>query len=338
MNTTLTIGLLMADQSYNWDAIAQELSPHTIIRLNDWADWDEQALAEKVRACEIIVTGRKSPQLPESLAIDPGKLKLLAHCHGSIRRVISKHLISSGIHAVNWGDNVSGVAESAMAMLFACLKQLNGLDAFIRADWKNDQRIFSDFPATLKERDVGIYGFGPIGRHMARMLEPFGANIHLYDPFATDVPASITRCTSLDELFSSCQCISIHCGLNDATRGSVNRSMLKRLPQGGIVINTARGPIVVEQDLADLIAERRLLAGVDVIEKEDQWPLSPLAQQPSNLVLLTGHVICNGKGPGPTKSEKRHGLPRHTVANILALAKGEPLQHEITADIYDLKT
>ncbi|TVR41784.1 MAG: hypothetical protein EA402_12645 [Planctomycetota bacterium] len=338
MQTTLTVGLFFADSQYDTARIRDQLTPHHVEHFPNWAEWEAEELLSHLRACDVAVTGRRSPALPSELAGDLGRLRLLAHNHGTVKHLASRQHLEAGLRVVNWGDNVSGVAESALALLLASLKQLHGLDTFVRSDWSEDQRVFMDYPGTLHKRDVGLYGFGPIGRHMARMLEPFGPQIHIFDPFATDIPAHIQRHQSLEDLFSSCQCISIHCGLNDGTRASVDRSLMERLPQGGVIVNTARGPIIVEADLAALVAEGRIIAAVDVIENERAWAQSALAAQPSSRVLLTGHKVGGSKGADPSQPRPKAGLPAHTVENILALGSNKPLSHEITAEIYDLKT
>lgn len=328
----------MSDPRYDLELVRQQLLPHEVRSLSEWKDWEEDELCRQVRDCDVVVTGRQSPRLPDVLCDDRGKLRLLAHCHGTVKHLVSKELVAAGLRVCNWGDQVAGVAESALSMLLTCLKQLPGLDQYIRHGWQNDQRIYMDFAATLNGRDVGLYGFGPIGQHMARMLAPFGTQIAIYDPYATDVPPHIRVCSSLRELFASCQCISIHCGLNDATRDSVTGEMLQLLPQGGIVVNTARGAIVVEEDLAAMLAQGRLLAAVDVIRDERAWSDSPLATQPSTRCLLTGHIVGKGKGPPPGSPQPAVGLPQHSVDNIHALAQGAALNHEIDAQLYDLKT
>ena len=298
-----------------------------------WRSWDRATLIEKCRSVEVILTGRASPTLPMELAEDLGRLRWLLHLHGTIRHLVDKKLIEKGLVVTNWGDSVAGVAEGAMALLLCQLKQLVTLNRFVHGE--PDARAWQAFAPTLNKLDVGLYGYGPIGRHMARMLEPFGARIAIYDPYARDVPAHIRVCSSLRELFATCPVISIHCGLNDQTRNSVTADLLALLPQGGIVINTARGGIVDEEALAKELAANRLLAGIDVIQNEKDWRGSPLAPHPG--AVLTGHKVGSGKGYPPDQNHKRQ-LPEHATRNLAAYRQKQPLQNVITADIYDLKT
>jgi phosphoglycerate dehydrogenase-like enzyme len=330
------LGILAADSYLRDRALWAALADHyEWCDLGDWRQWDEAQLLEKLRSVDVVVTGRSSPTLPLALAKDFGRLRLLCHCHGTVRHLADKRLIKAGLRVTNWGDAVAGVAEGAMAMLLCMLKQLVTLNAFAKG--QPDQRIHQAYPCTLEGRDVGLYGFGPIGRHMARMLEGFRPRIAIYDPFARDVPAHIRVCSTLKELFSTCQIISIHCGLNDQTRGSVSAEMLALLPQGGIVVNTARGDIVDEAALGREVAAGRLLAALDVIadEKKWDWKGSPVAPYPGS--ILTLHGIGGGKGY-PPGMEPKPQVPAFVIKNLVAFAQRQPLINEVTAEAYDLKT
>lgn len=330
----LILSLMAADAACHDPEFLAALKPHYEIRDDGaWKEWPAPKLLEACRSADVMLIARRSPRFPEELARDRGRLKYICHCHGTIRPYLSKAHLEAGILVTNWGDEVSVVAESAMMLLLACLKQLPNLDAKVQGS--PDRRVFQAYPCTLKNLAVGLYGFGPIGRHMARMLVPFEARVAVYDPYAQDIPDTIRRCGSLRELFGSCAVVSIHCGLNDATRHSVNRELLALLPQGGILVNTARGAIVVEEDLAELVREGKVLAGVDVIENERDWTASPLVGLPG--AILTGHEGALGKGYPPDQAP----APRpadFVLENLRAFARGEPLKHIIRADEFDLKT
>lgn len=328
-----SLGLLAADPYLRSAVIMDELSRD--FRVEDFADWercDPATLAARCRSVEIVLTGRRSPRLPDELVADRGRLRWLCHLHGTVKHLVSKRHIEAGLLVTNWGDSVGRVAEGAVAILFACLKQVVALDAFVKGG--ADRRVWQAYPCTLEGRDVGIYGIGPIGWHVARMLAPFGARIAAYDPYAADLPEGVRRCASLRELFASCQAVSVHCGLNDGTRLSVTRELLELLPQGGILVNTARGEIVDEDALAALVGAGRLIAGVDTVRGE-HVALSPLKPFPN--ALLTGHVIGSGKGYEPG-TEPPPKLPDFVRENLAAWRAGRPLRHVVGADEYDLKT
>jgi phosphoglycerate dehydrogenase-like enzyme len=308
---------------------------------SDWAAWASKELLARCRSVDVLITGRRSPMLPLDLASDFGRLRYVCHLHGTIRHLVPKRLIEAGLVVTNWGDNVWHVAEGAMALVLSQLKQLTALSHHTKGG--PNCCIRQAYRPSLKGRDVGLYGFGPVGRHMADLLRPFGAKVAIYDPYAKRVPRWVRRCETLRDLFATCQIISIHCGLNDQTRGSVTRDLLALLPQGGLLVNTARGAIVDEKALADLVGARRLIAGIDVIQDESDWPASPLA--PHGGAVLTHHHVSGAAGSGATHEWRQsleyhtwRKVPRHALANLDAFRRGKPLKYVVTADVYDLKT
>ncbi len=315
------------------DNIARIPDAYEVTVVPEARSMDERALLDAYRSTEVAVLGRKSPPLPDALIQDPGLLKWVAYCFGSIRHYVTKAHIAAGLQVTNWGDAPRPVAEGAMALLLCLVKQIPGLDRYCKQG--ADGRIWQDYYPSLARMRVGIYGYGPIGRQVGQMLDAFGADVWIYDPYATDVPGHFHLCDSLDELFATCHAVTVQCGLNDQTRGSVTRERLERMCQGGIVVNTARGPIVDEDALAELVGAGRLLAGCDVICDEGAWDASPLATHDN--ALLTRHRVGPGKGYAPDRKPLKP-LPEFLLDNLSRYAAGLPLKHLITADEYDLKT
>jgi len=331
LSTSPRIAFAMADD-YPWDLIRQRQLPDIDFEVwQDCLDWDEQELLRRVRRVTAVVTGRKSPPLPDRLIDDPGAFRVLIHCHGGVRHRISEAHLRAGMTVTNWGDNVGGVAEAAVALMLACLKQLPGLHAFALSDKTVDGRIYQNYSGSLGGAKIGLYGFGPIGRHMERMLRGFEPDLAIHDPYAKDVPDHITACDTLEDLFDRSDIVSIHRGLND----SVTADLLDRLPQGGILVNTARGAIVDEAALASRVHAGRLLAGVDVIRDEKNWSKSPLVGTPN--AILGAHRSSSGKGYEPALRGPRL-LPDFVVANIHAVVNNTPLVNVVSPEQYALKT
>ncbi len=293
----------------------------------------EEQLLDACRSAEVILTGRKSRRLPEELIDDPGRLRWLCHHFGTIKHLVSKDHLAAGLTVTNWGTSFRSLTDGAILLLMAQLKQLITLNDFVKTG--RDRRIYQAYPPHMRGLKVGLYGYGPIGRQVRDRLAGLGCELAIYDPYARNVPAEDRVCASLEELFATCWAVLVLCGLNDTTRGSVTGGLLDRLPQGGILVNVARGPIVDEQALADRVAAGKLLAACDVIQKERDWPGSPLA--PLDGAILTGHKISTGKGY-PPGSEPLRPIAPHVVDNLRAYAAGQPLQHVIALDEYDLKT
>lgn len=331
------IALAMADE-YPWEEILSgQLSGLDVELWPDCLDWEEAELARRLRGVDAMVTGRQSPRLPDSLIGDPGKLKAVFHCHGGVRGIAAKAHIETGITVTNWGKDMGGnVAEAALTLMLASLKQLRSLHAWAESGKQVDGRIYQNFSGSLFHAKIGIYGFGPIGSKFADLLVPFSPRLAIYDPYASELPPGAKRCESLEDLFDHSDLVSIHCGLNDMTRNSVTGDLLDRLPQGGVLVNTARGAIVDEQALAERVHAGRLLAGVDVVCNEGAgWGEGPLVG--TMHAILGGHKTGGGMGPEPGFQRAKR-LPGFVVHNLRALRDGTPLIHVITAGEYDLKT
>ncbi len=306
---------------------------YTVHDFSDWRSWPHQQLLEKMRSVHVVMTGRKSPKFPSELIEARGKLQWHCHFHGSVRYLVSREHIEAGLTVTNWGCSMRPVAEGAVALLLATIKQIKQADLYSQTG--QDRRFWQGYFPSLPHMRTGLYGLGPIGRNVAEMLLALGARLSYYDPYAEDVPETIRRCDSLAELFESSDAVVVVCGLNDQTRGTVDKTMLEKLPRAAALINVARGPVVVEQDLADLVAQGRILAGCDVICDESDWPASPLAGL--DAACLTHHQVGVGKGYHPDEKPLNR-YPDFVMENLRSFAAGRPLIYTIAPEEYDLKT
>jgi phosphoglycerate dehydrogenase-like enzyme len=248
---------------------------------------------------------------------------------GELRKYVPPAYFRSDIPVTNWGNAFSfATAEGAIALLFSVLKDTKGLDLQVREKGS----VIGDTPhiCSLHGARVGIYGLSSIGRIVAERILPYGAEVLFYDPTITDVPPGLKRCGSLRDLFAGSDVVSIHTGLNDVTRHSVNGELLSLLPDGGILINTARGGIVVEEDLARILHTGRLRAGLDVIQHEDDWRTSLFVTTPNT--VLTGHSMAYiGRAETTT-------LQSVAMDNIGRFAAGQALKHIVTEERFRLMT
>jgi glycerate dehydrogenase len=169
----------------------------------------------------------------------------------------------------------------------------------------------------LAGKTLGIVGFGRIGRRVGELAHAFGMAVlahgrspsvaPVYQPFAW---------AGLDELFAAADVISLHCPLTPQTAGLVSRDRLRRVRPGAFLLNTARGGLVVEQDLAEALHGGRLAgAAVDVVGQEPIRPDNPLLAAPN--CLITPHIAWATR-------EARRRLLAATVANVANFLAGRP--------------
>jgi glycerate dehydrogenase len=169
----------------------------------------------------------------------------------------------------------------------------------------------------LAGKTMGVVGFGRIGRRVAELAHAFGMSVLAhsrsrpappsYQPFAW---------AGLDELFAKADVISLHCPLTPETAGLVNRERLQRVRPGVLLVNTSRGGLVVEQDLAEALNVGRLAgAAVDVVTQEPIRADNPLRS--ARNCLITPHIAWATR-------EARSRLLAATVANVTSFLAGRP--------------
>ena len=173
----------------------------------------------------------------------------------------------------------------------------------------------------LREKKLGIVGLGHTGFTTARIAIGFGMEVHAYtskSPF--QLPPEIKK-TELDELFANCDIISLHCPLTDSTRELVNAARLKQMKPNAILINTGRGPLVNEQDLADALNNGTIFAaGLDVLSQEPPRADNPLLT--ARNCYITPHIAC-------ASAAARERLMQIMLDNIKAFLDGKPINSVI---------
>ena len=283
----------------------------------------DQECAEHIRQCNTLITSWSARRVPVSIAADPGEMGYICHVNGTVRQFIPIELVEAGIPVTNWGDTpANGIAEGAMVLLLAMLKNLRYRVEVVQNDgWRPAPESFS---GTLEGMNVGIYGFGVIGRRFLEMLRPFHSIIRIFDPYVPNVPDDCIQVNSMEELFGQSEAIVVHAGLSDETRDSVTAELLAMLPDNGIIINTARGGIIHQASLFAELESGRLLAGLDVLEP-DRLPGGHPAKKWPN-VIFTAHNIGKEYPAGSPRSLELGPMHQVCLENVKRYVNGEPLK------------
>jgi glycerate dehydrogenase len=165
---------------------------------------------------------------------------------------------------------------------------------------------------------MGIVGFGRIGRRVAEISVAMGMRVIAADAGRGDAPNwPGFRWCDVDELMSTADVVSLHCPLLPQTRGMINAASLSKMKLGSFLINTSRGPLVIEQDLADALNRGRLAgAAVDVLSSEPPSLDNPLLHTKN--CIVTPHIAWATK-------EARMRLIEAVVANLRAFLEGRPV-------------
>jgi phosphoglycerate dehydrogenase-like enzyme len=295
-----------------------------------WESMPPHQLTDRIRQFDILLLSR-GPAISGSLADDPGRLRHICYLHGSIRHLIGLPIVRSRITVTNWGD----APAVALAMGSLVLLQASLLDVHkrIMAVRRGASRGFNSVGGTVTGLRVGVYGFGFAGREFARLAGALGADIRVFDPYAADVPPGVKRVASLEALFEGAQAIVIHAGLTQETEGSVTAELLSRLPDQGVVVNTARGAIIDQGALFAELKSGRLRAGLDVLSP-DELPEDHEARTWENLIW-TCHRFLGEGWPGDDTLGRRD---TNLLDNLHAIVEGRPPRFVIDETRYHLMT
>lgn len=215
--------------------------------------------------------------------------------------------------------NAVSVAEMAVSLMLALLKQLRPFDDAVKAGrWRPAGVV----PVELAGRRVGLVGMGATGRATAALLRAFRADLAAYDPQVTAGPAEpLARpFDRLDDLLAWADIVTLHLPLTDATRGLFNRARLRAMKQGAILVNCARGQIVDEAALAEALQDGHLAgAAVDTFAVEPCGTGLALLRAPN--LIATPHVA------GVTQEAFRR-MGMMAAQNILSILRRTALARE----------
>jgi D-3-phosphoglycerate dehydrogenase len=123
----------------------------------------------------------------------------------------------------------------------------------------------------LRGKSIGIHAYGNVGRYVAEIAKGFGMKVFAYDPFVSEAEIrnnGITPCLSAEELYSSCQYVSLHIPANDKTKKSIGYDLLKLMPENAVLINTARKEVINEEGLLKIFEDRHDLAYLSDVEPD----------------------------------------------------------------------
>lgn len=220
--------------------------------------------------------------------------------------------------AVAAAANADAVAEHALALMLALTRELPRLDRMVReGGWADGRWQGRDFRGAV----VGIVGYGSIGQATARLAVALGARVLVLPSGGRQQAAceadGLEQVPTLAQLLPRLDILSLHCPLTEATRGLVGAPELALLRPGGLLVNTARGPVVQEAALVDAVRSGHLAgAGLDTFDAEPLPAGHALRELPQ--VLLTPHVA------GVTRNAALN-VARITAHNVADHLAGRPL-------------
>jgi D-3-phosphoglycerate dehydrogenase len=220
------------------------------------------------------------------------------------------------------GANAAAVAELAIGLMFALARRISEGDRRVRAG------EYGALPGVqLGGRTVGVIGLGRAGSEVARRAAALGCRVLAFDPAVSGEQAGAVGATLAEQehVVAEADFLSLHVPATDATRDLVDAGFLGRMKHGSFLVNTARGELVVEEDLVDALEAGRLAgAALDTTRDEPPRPDSPLLDRDD--VVLTPHT-------GADTDEARAAMGRAALDDLLAVLDGRaPLHPVVTPD------
>jgi phosphoglycerate dehydrogenase-like enzyme len=284
----------------------------------DQAFKDEADAAEKLADFEIILSMRERTPLSESLIHRLPILRMLGITGSRNLSLDIAACTARGVVVCNTMDTSAraATAELALGLLLAAARAIPAADANIRAGC-----FQQGVPVgiSLAGKTIGIVGLGRLGSDMARYCRALNMNVLAWSQNLTAEKAEAAGATlvSKEELLSRSDAVSIHLVLSPHSRGLIRASDIARMKPGAILINTSRGPIVDETALIDAVQSRRIIAALDVYDREPLPVNHPLRNSPNT--VLTPHI-------GYCVQETWTEFYQQSLENALAFLEGKPVR------------
>lgn len=219
-------------------------------------------------------------------------LKAIARAGVGVDNVDLDAATAKGVYVMNTpGGNTISTAEHTFGLMLALARHLpQGVASLKAGKW--DRKSFTG--VELREKTLGLIGFGRIGQAVAVRAQVFDMTVIAYDPY---LPADVftqmgVKSVDLDTLFAESDFISLHTLINDETRGFINASAIAKMKDGVRIINAARGALINDADLAAAIESGKVAgAALDVYEPEPPTADNPLINLPQ--VICTPHLAAS---------------------------------------------
>ena len=215
--------------------------------------------------------------------------------------------------------------QSVAQMVFALLLELchhvqNHSNAVKNGEWTScEDFCFWKYPLIeLSGKTMGVIGFGRIGQAVANIAEAFGMKVIAFDNYKSDQShRKDFRWVELAELLEQSDVVSLHCPLFPETKGIINKENLSKMKKTAFLINTSRGPLIVDEDLADALNQGVIAgAGLDVLSVEPPKKNNPLFEAKN--CLITPHIAW-------ATAQARARLMDIAVDNLKAFLAGKPV-------------
>jgi D-3-phosphoglycerate dehydrogenase len=248
-----------------------------------------EAIATATLGAEGIVVTLQ-PLRREAIEALDGGVKVIGRAGVGLDTIDLVAAESAGLAVVNEpAYGTVEVASHAVALLLSIQRKLTLADRYVRDGWRG--RLVLGEVKPVDELTVGLVGCGRIGAAVAEMLRGMVGAVLAFDPVGPQLPEHVERVSTLEELLQRSDAVSLHVPLSPETAGLLSRERFALMQRGAVLVNTARGGLIDEAALAEVLQNGQLGgAALDVFVAEPLPPDSPLLHTPNT--VLTPHVAA----------------------------------------------
>ncbi len=319
------------DSVYTSETQAKFARVAEVVNLGVDRPFTAEDLAAALPAANGLFTCWGTPRVTAEMARRAPNLKVIAHSAGTLRSVIEPAVLDLGIQVTSQALQIGrAVAEFTVGQILSGLRLVWLQDRLLQTsrDWHKG-RPDPDLCWELAGRTVGVVSLSRIGRLVASKLTALEAKVIAYDPYADAEAFAACGAEPVDlpTLFERATVVTVHAPVTDQTRHLIGRDLLAKLPDGALIVNTARGVILDEAALTDELVGGRLRAALDVTDPEPPACDSRLYGLPN--VTLTPH-----QAGVSVEARRRQGLA--ATDDILAVLAGERLPQAVRPEQWDI--
>ena len=281
---------------------------------------DVQEAIDRIGDAEIVFTN-KTP-MPKSLFDACPNIKFVGVLATGYNVVDVNAAKDKGVIVTNIPTyGTAAVGQFTIALLLEICHHIgHHNNAVHEGKWENNADwCFWDYPLIeLDGKTIGIIGYGRIGQATGKIAQALGMKVLAYDEYKNpNLVTETCKYAELDELLKESDVIALHCPLFPSTQGIINKENIARMKDGVIILNDSRGPLIVEEDLAEALNSGKVAAaGLDVVSSEPIKGNNPLLKAKN--CIITPHIAW-----APKESRKR--LMDIAVNNLQAFVAGEPV-------------
>lgn len=319
MKAVVLDGYTLNPGDLSWQAL-EELCDLTVYERTATMATEEKLIIERIGDADVVYTN-KTPLTAKILAAVP-KVKFIGVLATGYNVVDTEAAKEIGIIVTNIpAYGTAAVSQMAIALLLELCHHVGAhSDSVLSGEWQsNPDWCYWKYPLVeLAGKTMGIVGFGRIGQMTGRIAQALGMKVLAFDSYQDKALESESlQYAELETLFAQSDVISLHCPLFESTQGIINKDSIAKMKDGVMIINNSRGPLVVEEDLAEALNCGKVgAAALDVVSSEPIRSDNPLLKAKN--CLITPHISWAPK-------EARQRLLDFAVDNLRQFVAGKPV-------------